>query len=81
MARIVVIVRCERVQDGQSRGGDDGLINTCSRAAQLPSVCKQTSEPTFKFDASQTSKRGLVSEQKLPYVQPADKLDHFRHDA
>lgn len=53
---------------GQSRRGDDGLINTCPRAAQLPPVCKQTSGPTFKFDASQTSKRGLVSEQKLPYV-------------
>jgi hypothetical protein len=81
MVRIVVIARCERVQNGQSQRGDDGLINTCSRAAQLPPVCKQTSEPTFKFDASQTGNRGLVSEQKLPYVQPTDKLDHFQHDA
>ena len=46
-------------QDGRSWSGNDGLISTRSRAAQLP-TCLYPGEPTFKFDASQTRQRRLL---------------------
>lgn len=57
MVKIVVIARCERVQEGQSYRGDDGLISTHFLGSSAPTYNVTGEHSIFKFDASRTSKR------------------------